>query len=261
MNINILYQNNSLRNYNYILACPTTREAAVIDPLNADMCLQLAQQQNLTITTIINTHEHFDHIEGNPKIIAATGAKVIAHANASIPDITQRAYAGDIINIGSTIQLQVLDTPGHTFSHICLLSINTPTPALFSGDTLFNAGCGNCRSGNVDLMYKTFTEQLYLIADHTQVYPGHDYLANNLQFALSREPNNAEIHKWIALAEKQDPQHPLITTLAIEKQINPFFRLDSPEIIQQLHKDFASLPEKPNAYEVFVGLRELRNNW
>lgn len=261
MQIHILYQNNSLRNYSYILECPQTKQAAVIDPLDAEMCLQFAKQHQLTITTIINTHEHWDHIAGNQKITQATQAEIVAHAHANIENVTHKVLANNIIKIGKTIQLRVLDTPGHTFTHICLLSINNAVPAFFSGDTLFNAGCGNCRSGDIQLLYKTFTEQLYLLGDHTQIYPGHDYLVNNLRFALTREPANPDIQHWLALAEKYDNTQPLITIIEIEKKINPFFRLHSSVLVQQLQQDFPYLSENIDSYKIFTYLRKLRNAW
>ena len=259
MDIYSIYQDNSLRNYNYLLVCPITHDAAIIDPLDAQKCLQLAQELNVNITTIINTHEHEDHIAGNAEVVKHTGAKIVAHYQSPIPHIDQKVKAGDIIQVGKSIQLKVLDTPGHTFCHICLVA--ETVPALFCGDTLFNAGCGNTHSGNVELLYKTFTEQLFLLSDNTKVYPGHDYLANNLRFALTREPANSHISAWLEKAEHHDPHQPLVTTLATEKLINPFFRLTMPEIITQLRKDIPALPEDPGPRDVFIGLRELRNRW
>ncbi len=260
MEIYSIYQENTLRNYNYLLVCPETREAAIIDPLDPEKALALAKEKNSTITHIINTHEHQDHIAGNAVIASRTGASITAHINAPIHSVTHRVKAGDKIKIGKTIELTVLDTPGHTLSHICLLS-NDKIPALFSGDTLFNAGCGNCYSGDVELLYKTFNEQLSKLPDNTLIYPGHDYLLNNVRFAKTREPDNKDIDQWIQKAELANPHDPIITTMSIEKQINPFFRLDSQNIIQTLQKDFPELESNANQHDVFICLRELRNHW
>jgi hydroxyacylglutathione hydrolase len=87
--------------------------------------------------------------------------------------------AGDIIKVGKTAELEALDTPGHTMCHICLRS-HTEQPALFSGDTMFNAGVGNCHNGgDPATLYQTFAQQLHGLPDNTLVYPGHDYLENN----------------------------------------------------------------------------------
>jgi len=169
--------------------------------------------------------------------------------------------AGDIIKIGRTIELEALDTPGHTMSHICVLS-RTDNPGLFCGDTLFNAGAGNCHNGGhpADL-FDTFANQLAKLADNTLVYPGHDYIANNLQFTLDREPDNAKAAALLETVEDQNPDSALISTLGIEKEVNSFFRLHSPSIINRLRVAFPDLPDTLDAKTVFIKLRELRNSW
>ena len=113
--------------------------------------------------------------------------------------------AGDVINVGTSVELECLDTPGHTMSHICLLS-HTDQPALFSGDTLFNAGAGNCHNGgHPSELYETFSKQLDKLTDETLLYPGHDYLINNLKFTLDREPDNTIAASMIANCEDQGP--------------------------------------------------------
>lgn len=254
---------NDYRNYNYLIACPQTGEALAIDPLDHAKCLAAAKRRGWTIRQILNTHEHHDHIDGNAAIVAATGAKVLAHKNAKdrIPGMDRGLAAGDVIEVGKTVELESLDTPGHTMSHICLLS-HTDQPALFSGDTLFNAGAGNCKGGgHPDALYATFAEQLSRLTDNTLLYPGHDYIANNLRFTLDREPDNRGAAELLPKVERQDPARPLVTTLGLEKDINAFFRLHSPTVIGRLREKFPDLPDRPDAKTVFVKLRELRNSW
>ncbi len=261
MNIIRIYMGNSLRNYCHLIACEETREAIILDPLDVDKCLAEANSLNLTITKIINTHEHFDHIEGNPGIVKATGAKVHAHVNAinSIPNVDVGLSAGNIVEVGNTVRLRVLDTPGHTMAHVCLAS-EIGEPALFCGDTLFNASAGNCKyGGNVQDMYKTFVNQLAKLPDNTAIYPGHDYIINNLSFALSMEPNNHLVKELLAQANEQTPDTRMVTTLSLEKKMNPFFRLDNSEIISSLkHKDHE---QKEDPESVFTGLRSIRDHW
>ena len=140
-----IWTGNAYRNFNYLIACPDTGDALAIDPLDYKKCLKVAADRDWTITQILNTHEHGDHIGGNKAVVAATGAKIIAHSKAGsrIPNMDRGVNAGDIVKVGSSVELECLDTPGHTMSHICVLS-KTDQPALFSGDTLFNAGAGNC---------------------------------------------------------------------------------------------------------------------
>ena len=254
---------NSYRNFNYLIVCQDTGEALAIDPLDHQKCLAAAKSHGWSITQILNTHEHGDHTGGNKAVVAATGAKLLAHKNASqrIAGIDRGLGAGDVIKIGKSVELEVLDTPGHTMSHVCILS-HTDTPALFCGDTLFNAGVGNCHNGgHPSELYKTFADQLFKLPEDTLVYPGHDYIANNLRFTLAREPDNRNAEQMLARVQDQDPNQAMVTTLALEREINTFFRLRSPTVIAKLRESFPDLPDNPDPKTVFLKLRELRNDW
>jgi len=258
-----IWTGNAYRNFNYLIACPETGEAMAVDPLDVKKCMDAVKKNGWTITQILNTHEHGDHTGGNRAMIAATRAKLLAHKNAgaSIPGMDRGLGAGDIIKVGKTVELESLDTPGHTMSHVCLLS-HTDTPALFCGDTLFNAGAGNCHNGgHPNELYQTFADQLAKLPENTLVYPGHDYIANNLRFTLDREPGNTEAEALLDRISDQDPDSALISTLAMEKKINSFFRLHNPVIIARLRESFPDLPEHPDPKTVFLKLRELRNSW
>ena len=254
---------NSGRNFNYLIACPETGEALAVDPLDYEKCLNAARNRGWTITQILNTHEHRDHTGGNAEMVAATGAKVLAHVNAKdkIPEINQGLRAGDVIRVGRTVELECLDTPGHTMSHICIMS-RTDKPALFCGDTLFNAGAGNCHNGgHPNELYNSFVNQLSKLPEETLIYPGHDYIARNLAFTLDREPDNGKAKALLPNVEHQDTNRPLVTTLAVERDINTFFRLTSPTVIRRLREAFPDLPDNPDPKTVFLKLRELRNKW
>jgi hydroxyacylglutathione hydrolase len=254
---------NSGRNFNYLIACPETGEALAVDPLDHEKCLARAKAKGWTIAQILNTHHHRDHTGGNAQVMAATRAPVLAHANAKdqIPEMTRGLRAGDVIKVGKTVELECLDTPGHTMSHICVRS-HGDHPALFCGDTLFNAGAGNCHNGgHPNELYNTFVSQLAQLPENTLIYPGHDYIARNLGFTLDREPDNARAKTMLPTVEKQDTNQPLVTTLALEREINTFFRLSSPSVIRRLREAFPDLPDNPDPKTVFLKLRELRNKW
>ncbi len=258
-----IWTGNAYRNYNYLVACPDSGEALAIDPLDHGQCLQRAKARGWRITQVLNTHEHHDHTGGNAAVIAATGAKLLAHARsgASIPGVDRGLSAGDVIKVGKHIELECLDTPGHTLCHICLRS-HGDTPALFSGDTLFNAGAGNCHNGgDPNLLYATFAEQLARLPDDTRVYAGHDYIENNLKFTLARESDNAAAAALLPRVTGHDPAQALVTTMGEEKTFNTFLRLTSASVIAKLREDFPDLPDQPDARTVFVKLRELRNKW
>jgi hydroxyacylglutathione hydrolase len=254
---------NDLRNFQYLIACSQSGEALAVDPLDARQVLEAARENGLSITQILNTHEHRDHTAGNEQVVQATGAKVLAHAGAArrIGAVDRGLSRGDVIPVGRTVELEVLDTPGHTLAHVCLLA-HGDSPALFCGDTLFNAGAGNCHNGgDPGLLYETFVNQLARLPEATRVYPGHEYMVRNLAFTLDREPGNAEAAKALASARAQEPASARVTTLGEEKRINAFLRLQNPEIITRLREKFPEVGEQPDARTIFVKLRQLRNSW
>jgi hydroxyacylglutathione hydrolase len=258
-----IWTGNAYRNFNYLIACPDSGEALAIDPLDHGKCLAAARAKGWQITQVLNTHEHHDHTGGNAAVIAATGAKLLAHerAGARIPGVDRGLKAGDVIKVGKRVELEAMDTPGHTMCHICLRS-HGDQPALFSGDTLFNAGAGNCHNGgDPNELYTTFADQLAKLPDATRIFPGHDYIENNLRFTLAREPDNAAAQAMLPGVVGQNPATSVATTLKEEKQINTFLRLTSASVIARLREDFPDLPERPDARTVFVSLRELRNKW
>jgi hydroxyacylglutathione hydrolase len=258
-----IWTGNSLRNYNYLVACPDSGEALAIDPLDHEKCLAAAKERGWEITQILNTHEHHDHIGGNAAVVAATGASVIAHHKAAskIPGMDRGVQAGDVIKVGKHIELECLDTPGHTFCHICLCA-HAEQPALFSGDTLFNAGAGNVHNGgDVHALYATFAGQLARLPENTRVFAGHDYIETNLKFTMAREPGNTAAQSLLQKVAGHDPATAVVTTLKDEKAHNTFMRLTNPAVIEGLRGHFPDLPEAPSAEVVFMKLRELRNKW
>jgi hydroxyacylglutathione hydrolase len=165
--------------------------------------------------------------------------------------------AGEKIALDTGVELQVLDTPGHTFAHLCFLVLeNSEVKAVFTGDTLFNAGVGHCRSGDAEVLYQTISKQFHCLPDNVVVYPGHEYLENNLRFTLSLEPDNHNAQAWLERAIKSDPTiAPITTYIGDERLFNSFFRLDSPQIRERL--DCQSVSEE----QVFIALRSMRDNW
>jgi hydroxyacylglutathione hydrolase len=258
-----IWSGNSLRNFFYLIADPDSGEALAVDPLDYRMVLEVAKQRGWTIKQILNTHEHSDHTGGNVGLKDATGAKVLAHAGAAPKigtGIDRGLTKGDVIKVGR-IELECLDTPGHTMTHVCLLS-HTDTPALFCGDTLFNAGVGNCHNGgDPQVLYDTFAMQLSRLPDATRVYPGHDYLTRNLEFTLDREPTNKDAGAYLTEAKQHQAADAPVTTLGEEKRFNTFLRLQSPALIARLREKFPDIGERPDPKTVFVKLRELRNKW
>jgi hydroxyacylglutathione hydrolase len=169
-----------------------------------------------------------------------------------------------MVQVGRTVQLRCLDTPGHTRAHLCLFAAASGDrpPALFSGDTLFNAGVGNCmHGGDPELLYESFADCLSKLPVATRVFPGHEYLLRNLGFTLDREPSNQAARE---LAQRVTglgaPDMPVLT-LEQERQVNVFFRLDQPEIIAGARRARPAMLAEATPRAVFLALRDLRNRW
>jgi hydroxyacylglutathione hydrolase len=257
---------NEGRNFHYLVACPESGEAMAIDPLNWQACLKRSQQLRWTIRQIFNTHEHGDHTGGNAALVQQTGASVLAHADAAarIGGVTHGLRDGDIVRIGSSVQLRCLDTPGHTRAHLCLYGaeVGAAPPALFSGDTLFNAGVGNCiHGGDPALLYQSFADCLSRLPAATRVFPGHEYLLRNLGFTLDREPSNQAARELAQSVNGLAATDVPTLTLGEEKQVNVFFRLDQPEIIAGLKRARPAMMTETTPRAVFLALRDLRNRW
>tara|TARA_R110000868_G_scaffold42681_5_gene144045 strand:+ start:3228 stop:4010 length:783 start_codon:yes stop_codon:yes gene_type:complete len=253
-----IYAHNSLRNFNYLIE--TADFFVAIDPYDAHQVIEFINKTQKSLRWIINTHEHHDHIRGNSELRTKYEAKVLAHHNAeaSIPMLDRGLKAGDQIDLCGVWSLSVLDTPGHTFSHICLLlKEGERVRAAFTGDTLFNAGVGNCHNGgDPKILFQTIRDYFMTLADDVVIYPGHDYLRNNLGFTLDREPGNKTAKDWFERHNKIDQNSEFwLTKMGEEKKINTFLRLDRSEVIKNL--PVKTITEE----ETFITLRELRNKW
>src|SRR5260370_31463872 len=185
-----IWSGNSLRNFHYLIAVAGTGEARAVDALEWRLCLEAARKRGWESTQILNTHEHTDHTGGNAGLKAATHAKVAAHAAAAarIGGVDRGLAKGDIIKVGRTVELECLDTPGHTLTHICLLS-RTEEPALFCGDTLFNAGAGNCfNGGDTAKAFQTIPTPPAPPSPKTRGVPPHPSLCHPPAVHLQRPP-------------------------------------------------------------------------
>lgn len=259
MKVHQVYTESKLRNFTYFIE-GSQGHFFIVDPFDGEKCLDFVQKKGGLIKGVINTHEHWDHTCGNEVIVKKTMCAVYSHKNGKgkIREANVFLNEGDKIQVDSQTYLEVLDTPGHTFAHLCFLLWSGEKPlAIFTGDTLFNAGVGNCHNGgDPETLYKTIDHRFRGLDEQIIVYPGHEYLGNNLGFTLNYEPGNTVAEKWRDRYKEIDwINNPVQTTLKDEFEINTFFRLEEKGLV-------SNLPDNPKGRKaVFLKLRELRNHW
>ncbi len=216
-------------NYVWLAHEPQSGEAVVVDPAVAEPVLAEAERRGWRITQIWNTHWHADHTGGNAAIKAATGCLVTGPAAeaARIPTLDRQVREGDRVSLGD-VEASVLEVPAHTAGHI---AYNLPSEGvIFVGDTLFAMGCGRLFEGSAEQMYANL-RRLADLPPETRVYCAHEYTMSNGRFALTVEPDNAELAARMAQVEaaRAAGEATVPTTIALERATNPFMRAASVE--------------------------------
>lgn len=211
-------------NYVFLAHEPISGDTAIVDPALAEPVLAEAARRGWRVTQILNTHWHPDHVGGNLAIKAATGCEVTGPAGeaARIPGLTRAVGDGDTVALGGEIA-RVLDVGGHTAGHIAYHFAGARVA--FVGDTLFALGCGRLFEGTARQMHASLA-RLMALPDATQVYCAHEYTAANLAFALTVEPDNADLlARAAAITAARAAGRPTVpTTIGLERATNPFVR-------------------------------------
>ncbi len=242
-------------NYVYLAHCPETGATAVVDPAVAAPVMDAAKAKGWDITHILNTHHHGDHTGGNLEIKQATGCTIVGpRADAArIPGIDVEVGDGDSYTLGNA-KAVVYDVPGHTRGHIAFWFEGSD--ALFCGDTLFAMGCGRLFEGTPAQMVNSL-DKFKSLPPETRVFCAHEYTQANGRFALSVEPDNADLVQRMqdvdAARAKNIPTVP--STIGIELATNPFLRADSADLqktIGMMGKDYVT---------VFAETRQLKDNF
>lgn len=229
-------------NYAYLIIDEPTQQAGIVDCAEAPPVLRAVKESGATLTAILPTHHHWDHIGGNEDLLKALRLEVYGYAGEGhrIPGCTREVQDGAGIRLGS-LEARILFIPAHTSGHIAYYF--PAEQSVFTGDTLFAGGCGRLFEGDAAMMLQSLAK-LMALPDETKVYFGHEYTEKNLRFALTLEPNNDALrqkHAW-AVAQARAGQPTTPTTIASEKATNPFFRWKSPELRASLERQFPNLP-------------------
>lgn len=263
MQIKQIYTDSPLRNFSYLISIDDYSQNICLDPFYPD---QIIQGLKGPLTFIVNTHEHRDHTCGNKELVEKFQPQVLCHPGAlsRVPCSTKGWSEGERIEFSSDTYLEALDTPGHTMSHLCILAVKAGKPfAIFTGDTLFNAGVGNCHNGgDPEILYETISKKFGSLNDDIMIFPGHDYWENNLAFTREVEAENPYIEECLNEYQSLWSQGEfLVSTLELERKVNAFLRLGSGQIRSYLVKKFGEAQRDDPEKWSFLKLRELRNKW
>lgn len=221
-------------NYAYLVSAEGSGEAVVIDPSEAAPVLAVLEREGLKLLAVLNTHHHWDHVGGNDELVARFGAlPVFAHASdfGRVPKQTERVEEGNAFEVAGLL-FRPLHVPGHTLGAVAYCVGEGAEQAVFTGDTLFVAGCGRLFEGTPEQMFASLSGKLGKLPGATRVYCGHEYASNNLRFAQFVEPENEAVKKKLdaAALAKSRGEFMIPSTIAEELGTNPFLRCEEPAV-------------------------------
>ena len=244
---------------NYIWMLHDGHTALVVDPGDAQPVLAALQREGLQLQSILVTHHHADHTGGVAGLRQATGAQVYGPAGEDMPEPLQRLTGGaHVSSLG--LDFLVMDVPGHTAGHVAYFcNAMDGAPLLFCGDTLFSAGCGRLFEGTPAQMLASL-DSLAALPDNTRVCCTHEYTLGNLKFACAVEPDNAELQRYSSHCQQLRAQGlpTLPSTMALERQINPFLRSRIPAVMAAARHHDATMTDHTG---VFATLRQWKNDY
>jgi hydroxyacylglutathione hydrolase len=240
-------------NFGYLIHDPATKATASIDAPEAGPILKALEREGWTLSDILITHHHHDHVGGVAELKQKYACRVVAphDKSAKIANVDVRIGQGDVVKVGGLLG-RVMETPGHTLDHVSYAFDNDK--ALFAADTLFSIGCGRVFEGNYAMMWDSLLK-LRALPDDFRLYCGHEYTAANIKFALTVEPENPALQaRAEEVAKLRAANKPTVPTLlGDEKKANVFLRADEPSVAANLRMKGRS------ASEVFAELRERKN--
>lgn len=242
-------------NFGILLHDAQSGETAVVDAPEEAAILAAIARTGWKPTMILTTHHHGDHVEANLALKQRFKLRIVGPEaeRDRIPGIDDTVEEGSVIPFGGET-IDVISTPGHTAGHV---SYHLPASKVaFTADTLFALGCGRLFEAPPPVMFESL-RKLAALPEDTTVYCGHEYTLSNARFALTIDPENAELRARAAHIEalRADNQVTLPTTIGEELRTNPFLRWADPAIRRNLGMEGAS------DVEVFAEIRKRKDNF
>jgi hydroxyacylglutathione hydrolase len=247
-------------NYIWLLQDPSSKRCAVVDPGDATPVIKwLEQHPDWTLSDILITHHHHDHVGGVAQLKQHTDARVFGPATENIPARDISLVDNDRINVLG-LDFDVILVPGHTLGHIAFYHAGSEKPLLFCGDTLFAAGCGRLFEGTPVQMHQSLS-RLTALPDNTLVYCTHEYTLSNLRFAQAVEPHNTDIAERLAQVTRWRSENriSLPSNLALERLTNPFIRTNETSVKQKADERTGTDNQSPS--EIFAALRAWKDTF
>jgi hydroxyacylglutathione hydrolase len=222
-------------NYIWLVHDDESGETAVVDPGDAGPVLAEADRRGWTISQVWNTHWHPDHTGGNLAVKDATKARISGPASDRIPGRDVELREGDEVRLGNHVG-RVIEVPGHTLDHIAL--VFDSERIAFVGDTLFAMGCGRLFEGSPEQMYRSL-QRIAALSDDARLYPAHEYTLSNARFAVHADPRNEALGRRLSEVQalRDAGAITLPTTVALERETNPFVRASNAEEFARLRAD------------------------
>ena len=242
-------------NYGFLVHDEASKQTISIDSPDAQAISMALEQRNWSLSAIWNTHHHFDHVGGNAALQTRWGCEIIAPKGdaAHIEHADHWVGDGDKLKIGN-ITADIIHTPGHTMGHV--IYVFKDKKIAFVGDTLFALGCGRLFEGGPKDMWRSL-QKLSALDPQTKIYCAHEYTEDNLRFAQTVDPQNAELKtrggKITSLRAAGKWTIPFV--LAEDIATNPFLRASDPKIREHL-----GLQEASN-WEVFAEIRRRKDEF